>query len=78
MAMLALATLTLSCGGEEGEEPVEEKPINTEEIRWCEDTCIFAYDGECDDGGPDATTDYCGIGTDCFDCGTRSIITVKD
>ena len=76
--LMAIVIGLSACGEKEGEEPVEEKPIKTEEIYWCENTCIFAYDGECDDGGPDAKTDYCGIGTDCFDCGARTIITVKD
>ena len=29
------------------------------------------YDGVCTDGGPDAATDYCALGTDCQDCGFR-------
>lgn len=38
----------------------------------CTDTCRFAYDGECDDGGEGAITGLCGLGTDCGDCGARS------
>lgn len=37
----------------------------------CENTCFFADDGECDDGGPDSITSACGFGTDCGDCGPR-------
>jgi len=35
----------------------------------CANTCYYAGDGACDDGG--ATSDFssCGIGTDCADCG---------
>ncbi len=38
----------------------------------CENTCIFAGDGECDDGGPGARYSVCSLGTDCDDCGTRT------
>ena len=37
----------------------------------CSDTCLFAGDGECDDGGAGAITTVCPFGTDCADCGTR-------
>ncbi|MCO6437712.1 MAG: C1 family peptidase [Phycisphaerae bacterium] len=37
----------------------------------CSDLCIFAFDGECDDGGPGADYNVCAFGTDCFDCGVR-------
>lgn len=37
----------------------------------CSNTCDFARDGECDDGGPDAQFDVCELGTDCVDCGAR-------
>lgn len=40
----------------------------------CFDTCQFAFDGECDDGGPGAVTVACGFGTDCFDCGGASTV----
>lgn len=35
----------------------------------CDDTCEFAFDGECDDGRFGAVSDLCPLGTDCFDCG---------
>ena len=57
---------------------MEEKPIITEEEQWCEDRCVFANDGECDDGGPGSKFGYCDLGTDCTDCGKRILITVKD
>jgi len=41
----------------------------------CENTCMFAYDGECDDGGPDADWSVCDFGTDCADCGPRELVT---
>jgi hypothetical protein len=37
----------------------------------CMNSCPFAFDGECDDGGPGAIFDVCGFGTDCEDCGPR-------
>ena len=35
----------------------------------CDDTCMFANDMSCDDGGPGATSIACARGTDCADCG---------
>ena len=37
----------------------------------CTNTCRFADDGECDDGGPGADYDLCEYGSDCIDCGPR-------
>lgn len=39
----------------------------------CENTCEFAGDGSCDDGGPGADTSLCELGTDCDDCGVRDM-----
>ena len=36
-----------------------------------EETCEYAADGECDDGGVGSEFDDCGWGTDCSDCGLR-------
>lgn len=38
----------------------------------CSNTCEFANDGDCDDGGPGHDFDLCALGTDCGDCGPRS------
>jgi hypothetical protein len=39
----------------------------------CDDTCTGnTNDGFCDDGGPGSDTDFCGLGTDCSDCGART------
>lgn len=38
----------------------------------CNDTCLFAMDGMCDDGRPGSLTSLCLPGTDCFDCGPSS------
>lgn len=35
----------------------------------CDDSCVYARDGECDDGRPAAVTSLCDPGTDCTDCG---------
>ena len=37
----------------------------------CTNTCAYASDGECDDGGPGSEFATCVRGTDCFDCGVR-------
>jgi hypothetical protein len=37
----------------------------------CTDTCEWADDGECDDGGEGSVYDECDYGTDCTDCGPR-------
>lgn len=37
----------------------------------CTDTCTWAGDGECDDGGPGSDYSVCALGTDCADCGPR-------
>jgi hypothetical protein len=72
-----LSVLFFNACRDKEEEPVEEKPIQTEEERICEDACVFANDGECDDGGPGATSSYCDFGKDCTDCGKRVIIRLK-
>lgn len=38
----------------------------------CTNTCMYANDGACDDGGPGAEFAVCALGTDCTDCGPRS------
>lgn len=38
----------------------------------CSDACRYSRDGECDDGGPNADSSKCGLGTDCHDCGERT------
>jgi len=39
----------------------------------CADTCNYAEDFECDDGGPGAEYIACDFGTDCQDCGPRAV-----
>ena len=38
----------------------------------CDDTCSWAGDGYCDDGGPGADFSLCALGSDCTDCGPRT------
>lgn len=38
----------------------------------CANTCEYAYDGQCDDGGPGSEFAVCEYGTDCADCGGRA------
>ena len=45
-------------------------PPNT--IVGCLNTCNYAFDGDCDDGGSGSEyTQYCQLATDCHDCGPR-------
>ena len=37
----------------------------------CSNSCVYPFDGWCDDGGPGAEYAECGYGTDCSDCGLR-------
>ncbi|MCF8257179.1 MAG: hypothetical protein K9J06_06480 [Flavobacteriales bacterium] len=37
----------------------------------CDNTCTYAYDGACDDGGSGSSFSVCDCGTDCYDCGER-------
>jgi hypothetical protein len=37
----------------------------------CDDDCLYARDGRCDDGGDDSDSDQCAFGSDCADCGPR-------
>jgi hypothetical protein len=39
----------------------------------CSNECEYAADGVCDDGGPGSAYSVCTLGTDCTDCGVRSV-----
>lgn len=41
------------------------------DVGLCSNTCTYAYDGACDDGGSGSSYSVCSYGTDCADCGTR-------
>jgi len=38
----------------------------------CSNTCIYASDSDCDDGGAGSAFSSCALGTDCVDCGART------
>ena len=40
----------------------------------CENSCLFAFDRHCDDGGAGHQDRSCKLGTDCADCGPRCAI----
>lgn len=52
-------TLTMETSEQQASEPL------------CSDSCEYALNGECDDGGPDSLYSKCDLGTDCSDCGPR-------
>ncbi len=37
----------------------------------CTNTCRYAFDNDCDDGGEGSDFSLCELGTDCGDCGRR-------
>lgn len=37
----------------------------------CDNSCEYAFDGTCDDGGENAEYSVCALGSDCLDCGSR-------
>ena len=57
---LALTNCPISCGTCQG---------------ICTETCNWATDADCDDGGPGAEYARCAQGTDCTDCGPRALNT---
>jgi hypothetical protein len=65
MRLLLLLLLGLMFNGCLFKDDIEEGP-------GCSNTCQYAKDGVCDDGGPGAVYSLCPCGTDCSDCGTRS------
>ncbi len=64
----ALGTDCEDCGVVERRRQI---PVYDEAIGLCEDSCRYAGDGVCDDGGPHARFEVCSFGTDCVDCGAR-------
>ena len=46
--------------------------IGTKSSEKCENSCAYANDGSCDDGGEGAEYSSCELGTDCSDCGPRA------
>lgn len=44
----------------------------------CRDTCAYSNDGACDDGGLGSEYSDCNVGTDCWDCGSRTCMCPPD
>jgi hypothetical protein len=73
MRTLCLVFLLAACSGSsEGDDVGDDGDDGPGQL--CSDSCQYAGDGECDDGGPGAAYDVCAYGTDCADCGPRDPI----
>ena len=57
-------------GGTAEAPPTDPAPGSTSSAV-CANTCPYANDGECDDGGESSLYSLCDLGTDCADCGIR-------
>jgi hypothetical protein len=64
----ALAVSTSVAGASVANVGSSSKPT----VDYCTNTCNWANDGGCDDGGPGAEYKDCKFGTDCGDCGDRT------
>lgn len=76
IAMLASAfALMAACAGGEKEDRRSYDKTNVDgkadAMGGCSDSCSYAGDGECDDGGEGSDYNVCDFGSDCSDCGTR-------
>jgi hypothetical protein len=76
-ALLALVACAAPPAGPAGEK-VEAKGLDAPAADWgdspgCSNTCPYAGDGECDDGGPASDYAVCTLGSDCDDCGWRPV-----
>ncbi len=58
-------------GCQNGSAHLAENGEAFESLASCTNTCEFANDGICDDGGPNSFSRSCDLGTDCGDCGIR-------
>lgn len=57
---------TLACG------PADTGSFGGGGTATCNNTCAYASDGDCDDGGPNSDYSLCALGSDCDDCGDRA------
>ena len=64
-SIAVLALLLLPSSGS-----AQDDPLNVGEL--CTNTCNWAGDGECDDGGVGSQYRVCSFGSDCADCGSRN------
>jgi hypothetical protein len=78
-SMCALGTDCTDCGprsytcGYASPPPPSPSPPGITSSSGCSNSCIYPSDGMCDDGGSGSLYSICNFGTDCTDCGTRSI-----
>jgi hypothetical protein len=63
MSLLGGGALSAGCG--------DDDDGGSGRARLCTNTCSFASDGDCDDGGEGSDYSLCEFGTDCDDCGPR-------
>jgi hypothetical protein len=70
----ALAAFQAGCVVDEPDPraEIEQEQVGERVEALCSDTCEFAGDGQCDDGGSGSAYSDCALGTDCSDCGERS------
>ena len=66
---ISAANRDVPTGGDAVEQ--NEVPTPAPGTTSCSNTCAYAGDGECDDGGPNSLYAVCTYGTDCTDCGPR-------
>lgn len=72
LASAALLGFGVACNGIVGVEEGQLDP-GTLSATLCSNSCEYANNGQCDDGGPRAREDACPIGSDCADCGQRTL-----
>ena len=71
LLLISVLIFTGSCEKDPDEEPDPEPELEYVTNQYCDNSCYFSDDGECDDGGYDSKSDFCKFGTDCDDCGVR-------
>jgi hypothetical protein len=72
-SLCELGTDCMDCGSRaEGGTDAPLPAPTSDGAEGCTDTCRWAADGECDDGGEGALYSVCALGTDCSDCGARA------
>ena len=72
LASAALLGLGAACNAIAGVEEGQLDP-GTIDAELCSNSCEYARDGECDDGGLHSDYQECPIGSDCADCGRRTV-----